>query len=300
MKRIIDMLESVRSEKASGRASLKYKYYKLLVNLFYPFGGIEKKDIIINNNVIVSLTSYGDRVKYVWKTIYSIINQTVKADKIILWLAEDEFKNGEKDLPKKLLKLKKEGLEIRFCEDIRSHKKYYYSVQEYKDKAIITIDDDMIYPETLVEELVRLSKDNPGCICCTYAQRITIDENNNWKAYKEWPDDIEPCIKPDLSLVPIGCGGVLYPAGCFEGTDLLNKELIRKYCYSVDDLWLKINSLRKEIPVVRIKKKFVIYFSIMASQKLRLSIENNHDGKNDEAIKQLKELYPEIVGILET
>ena len=53
--------------------------------------------------LIVSLTSFPARINTVHQVIESLLNQTKKADKIILWLAPEQFPNGEKDLPEKLL-----------------------------------------------------------------------------------------------------------------------------------------------------------------------------------------------------
>ena len=41
----------------------------------------------------------------------------------------------------------KRGLTIRFCEDLKAHKKYYYAFKEYPDDIVITVDDDVIYPQ---------------------------------------------------------------------------------------------------------------------------------------------------------
>ncbi len=44
-----------------------------------------------NLRIIVSLTTYGKRINTVHLTIKTLLNQTYTFDKIILWLAEDEF-----------------------------------------------------------------------------------------------------------------------------------------------------------------------------------------------------------------
>ena len=46
-----------------------------------------------------------------------------------MWLAKEQFENIE-DLPQELKEQQKRGLTIRFCDDLRSHKKYYYVLQE--------------------------------------------------------------------------------------------------------------------------------------------------------------------------
>ena len=62
--------------------------------------------------------------------IASILKQTMKPDKIILWLGREKF--PDKKLPKIFDKLKACGVELRFCpEDIEPHTKYFYAMQEY-------------------------------------------------------------------------------------------------------------------------------------------------------------------------
>ena len=53
--------------------------------------------------IIASLTTYGSRINSVDLTLKTILNQTKKADKIILWLAEDEFNFD--NIPKDLLEI---------------------------------------------------------------------------------------------------------------------------------------------------------------------------------------------------
>lgn len=53
--------------------------------------------------IIVSLTSYPARISTVHLTIDTLLSQTRKADKIILWLAPEQFPNKEDDLPAQLL-----------------------------------------------------------------------------------------------------------------------------------------------------------------------------------------------------
>ena len=86
------------------------------------------------HNVVVSLTSFPERINEVELSIKSLIHQTVRPEKIILWLAKKQFENVK--IPSNLRNLCQYGLEICFCEeDILAHKKYYYSME----KLVITI-----------------------------------------------------------------------------------------------------------------------------------------------------------------
>ena len=92
-------------------------YFLIIVSSFKIY-------IDINNYVIISLTSYPLRINYVHKTIKSLLEQTLKPKKIILWLAESEFPNKNKDLPKNLLLLKNNIVSIKYYkENIKSYKK---------------------------------------------------------------------------------------------------------------------------------------------------------------------------------
>ena len=61
---------------------------------------------------IVSLTSWKKRIDIVHNAIESIMNQTVKPDKIVLNLSLDEFPSGNDELPENLTSLIDNGLEI--------------------------------------------------------------------------------------------------------------------------------------------------------------------------------------------
>ena len=53
--------------------------------------------------VIVSMTSYPGRIETVHLALQSILNQTQKADKVILYLSAGQFLHKENDLPKELI-----------------------------------------------------------------------------------------------------------------------------------------------------------------------------------------------------
>ena len=76
-----------------------------------------------SEKVMISLTSFPARINEVKYTIYSLLNQTYKPNKIVLWLGEDKFINKESDLPKELLDFTQKGLSIKFVKDLRSYTK---------------------------------------------------------------------------------------------------------------------------------------------------------------------------------
>lgn len=275
-----------------------FKVLKVIVNFFYPvihkhtnFRGrtsvLEKKE-----EIVISLTTFPPRIDTVWQTINTLLNQTMRPDHIILWLAKSEFPSIE-NLPMTLKKLMDQGLEIRFCDNIKSHKKYYYAMQEYPNAVIITVDDDIYYPTDLVEKLYKKHLEFPNAICCNWAHRITFDKEKI-RPYGEWEKGINGFDEmPDTSLVQIGYEGVLYPANSLI-TEVFNKDSILNLCPTADDLWLKFMSALNETPVVRVRKEAIRFFGIMKSQTVALNHTNNFGNQNDTAIENITRKYPEI------
>src|SRR5690606_29967954 len=131
-----------------------YKYLKN--NLIKYYKKIPKATLGMDeqSSVIVSLTSFPARINLVHIAIKSLLNQSKRPKKIVLWLGDEFFPHGEKTLPKSLLELKQFGLEIEFCRDLGAHTKYFYAFQKYPNNLIVTVDDDIIYPRNLLKVLL--------------------------------------------------------------------------------------------------------------------------------------------------
>lgn len=111
---------------------------------------------------IVSLTSWKKRIDIVHNAIESIMNQTVKPDKIVLNLSLDEFPSGNDELPENLTSLIENGLEIGWVKkNSRSFKKLIPTLDKYRDAIVMTIDDDIVYPNDFIEKKIPLYHDKP-------------------------------------------------------------------------------------------------------------------------------------------
>lgn len=227
---------------------------RFFLNYLYVWHLSKKKEYSIlphienGEEVIVSLTTFPDRIDTVWITIATILTQSVLPNRIILWLAQEQFPNGEDSLPDGLLRFKQNGLEIMFCEDLKSHKKYYYSMQNNPNTSIITIDDDVFYPSDMVENLVRLHKTHPNSVICHSAQEIPdifFIPPSSWHSphFNRVNDQFAKCRI-------LGIGGVLYPPKCLY-KDVFNTKLRLQLCPWADDLWLTVMALLNDVNVIR-------------------------------------------------
>ena len=241
--------------------------------------------------IVVSLTSFPARINVVGYAIKCLFNQTVKPDRIILWLAEEQFENME--LPPLLQSLVLRGLEIRFCKDLRSHKKYFFALQEQKeDELVITYDDDLIYPENSIELLYKKHKQYPNCIVCNRAQECK-EENGALAAYSTWSVySSEGVASPSNKLFASTGGGTLYPFGAID-REAFNEEALKETAYTADDLWMRFMSAKKRTKVIKTRKAHKTFSTLEGSQEIGLQQENCLGGENDRAIERLSKRYPD-------
>lgn len=195
--------------------------------------------------LIVSLTSFPERMYEIHYTLYSLLTQSVKPDEVVLWLAKEQFPNGEKDIPQIVLDLQKNGLTIKWCEDLRSYKKLLPSLKEYPDDIIVIVDDDIYYPQNWLEKLYKEHLKTPGCVIGHRCHRIMLDKDGKPKPYKQWnKNSTLHCTKPSYRNFLTGCGGILYPPHCLY-QDVDNITDIRELAPYADDIWFWAMSLLK-------------------------------------------------------
>lgn len=248
--------------------------------------------------IILSMTTYPGRNNIVGWTIKSLLNQSVPVDRFILWLAKEQY--PEEYIPKEIQQYMQYGLEVRFCDDLRSHKKYYYSMLENPDAVVITVDDDVIYPEDTVEKLLRMHKKFPDTVICNQARWIAV-EGDRLAPYVKWramlPEKIE---HPSYRILPIGEGGILYPPGVLY-KDLFSKELLMSLAPSVDDLWLKFMAVKqgKRAMVSEPEQRGLCPVWVVGQNSSSLQSQNVHGGNNDIAIGKILRHYPELFVILQ-
>ena len=246
------------------------------------------------DEIIISLTSFSHRVNDLYLTIESLFQQSLKADRIILWLSLKDFPNKVFDLPEQLKKQMKRGLEVAFCEqDLGPYTKFYYTLKENPNSLIITVDDDILYPVDLVDQLYRAYKKEPHIIHCQRAHQMALSHATELMPYKQWKKDITESMA-DRTVFPTGVGGVLYFPGCFAD-EILDKDTFLKLAPNSDDVWLKAMSLKKGVLSKKIADSrpwFSRYLVIEGSQLFALKRKNKSPGQgNDPKLKAVFDHY---------
>lgn len=275
------------------------KYYngiiRYLVKYLIPLGyKVSKRSVVLGNinsktnqEVVISLTSYGERVYQLHWCLESLFRQSISPTRIVLWLADTEY--SESTIPSNLKPFIKLGLEVRFCEDLRSHKKYFGSINLWPDAIIVTVDDDVFYPEKMLENLLESYYSHPSCISCYRAHSIKVD-NDSVSPYLNW-GFASPGIKgPSHNLVAVGVGGVLYPPSSLS-SQVLDLDVFKEHCFYADDLWLKIMGYMRDSKVVKVSPYSKTLFSVQQSSEETLSQQNVLLGRNDIQLRALMNYY---------
>jgi hypothetical protein len=185
--------------------------------------------------LIVSLTSYPPRYATLPMTLKSVLDQGVRPDRTILWIAHQDWDALTPDI----LRLRDFGLSIEPCDDVRSYNKIVPTLERYPDAFIITVDDDLYYAPDMVHRLSKGYLSGPPAICAQRAHRIERRGDGGMASYATWGGYIaSPGGSPSTDAIfPTGVGGVLYPPGSLapETTD---RALFTQLCPKADDVWL--------------------------------------------------------------
>lgn len=266
-------------------------YLNISLPIFYKCSRIQKKkkrSEYTDKKVIVSMTTFPARMKTLSIVLESLFRQTVFPDEIILWLADEQFSDHEQ-VEKKLDVYIKLGLKIRYCDDLRSHKKYFYTLKENPKAIIITVDDDIIYPEDMIEKLLETHTEYPNKIVCNRAHLMKKNEQG-LLPYNQWNNRARGIVGPDLYLCPTGSGGCLYPPESLS-EHVFDVEVLKKLCFYADDLWLKCMGYMKGTEVVITGKDNPEMFDIIGTNKSGLAQINVEQRLNDEQLEAITLYY---------
>lgn len=256
-----------------------------LKNAFSRQKGVSSGD----SGFIISLTSFPARIRTVYIVVELLFHQKVKADRIVLWLSNEQFQ-GMQDVPNTLKRQMKRGLEIRFVDDdIKGHKKYYYALKEFPDCNVILVDDDIIYPSFLTETLLEKNREFPTCIICNRGHEIAF-ENGRIGPYDSWVKEAEYLQKPTHRLCPTQCGGTYFPARCLD-REVLNLQALKECAFFSDDLWLKTMAYRKGTKVAYSEGFPQWLYVVRGSQSESLAKVNVGENQNDIAVQNIIKKY---------
>jgi hypothetical protein len=249
----------------------------------------------IQEQVIISLTSFPEAIPFAVQAIKSVLNGSVLPDKVVLYLTASQFPEGK--LPSALTELTQNNLfEVRFyAENIRSYTKLIPALKDFPDHIIVTIDDDILYNKNMLRGLLRLHKKYPEAIL---GHRVRHYKPNapyrSWKRYKEHRYLLKS-LRPRFSNIQTGVGGVLYPPDSLD-QNMLDSRIFMEMAPTVDDIWFWAAAVAKGTKIAPVPFGDYKLNDLRKPKEISLFNVNGNVAKdvNRIVLEKILEEYPEI------
>lgn len=253
-----------------------------------------------NPRLIVSLTSFPDRMYDVHLALYSLLTQTCKPDQVVLWLAKEQFPCGEEDIPERVLAMKKHGLTLAWCEDLKSYKKLIPALQSFPNDIVVTADDDIFYPPFWLERLYASYLEHSDAIAVHRALLIKSNARG-FLPYRQWKFCASGTVGEPAKFFATTGGGVLFPPTLHLHEDVLRVDLFMDLAPRADDIWVwaMAGLARRKIRVVDgcIADITSVNLDREVSDDLDSTLWKRNRTENDITIRRILEHYPELAAL---
>ena len=178
------------------------------------------------------MTSYPLRIGGAWLSLESLFRQEYRDFVLVLVLGEREF--PDRKLPLMIRLQIRQGLRILWvAEDNRSFDHLWPAYTAYPEASVISVDDDKIFPPSLIGTLVAASVENPEKIVGSRGWKMrrvdgSLSFGSGWVRADNSTDSRELFMPPG--------NGSLYPPGSLPALagDI---RLMRRICPRADDVW---------------------------------------------------------------
>ena len=175
------------------------------------------------------MTSWSKRIGNIPTVLNSIFAQTKKPDVVVINLAEPEFPDHK--LPEEVKAYIEDNPKIRICWHEKNTvvwKKFLPIMEQYPDALFLTIDDDILYPKTMITDFMRAHKKNPdapisgnkfhyqGLKChCGCASLVQAKHFEGWQTY--WKHKFRAaCMSSDIFYTRLAAANGYF----YEETDV--------------------------------------------------------------------------------
>ncbi|SFU32410.1 hypothetical protein [Halomonas korlensis] len=198
------------------------------------------------SRVIISCTTTAQRLGMLFYAIESIKKQKVLPSRIQVNISKEPYLRdaGIQEVPDWL---NHELVDVKWVDNTGPFRKLLPTINGSTDNdQIVTIDDDILYHPEWLGSLLKSASEHSGCIVCARGRYMKQSLLGGWQNYSHW------CLSTSASLVmkmlPTGAGGVVYRRPLLD-LDFLNDPKFLEISPTTDDLWFRMASLRKSVPV---------------------------------------------------
>lgn len=242
---------------------------------------------LCNEEVIVSLSTFGERIHSVALTLETLLEQTVKPNRIILNLGRQYEGRGK--IPGSLKLLERRGVELRFTPDMGPYTKLVPVLKEFPNSTIITCNDDVYYNLDFVSNMVNEHLQHPDEILASRCRIMELKGTHAFTNFLSWnyaPND----GGANLRFMPESYMGVLYPPGSLDD-QVFDEKTFMSLCPSADDFWFKAMSMLKGVTVRKVYHEEDYSNNLSTSRKLALHDLNSASGGYDRQLKAVMDHF---------
>lgn len=238
-----------------------------------------------HHGIVVSLTSIPERLDRLHLSLESLLSQSLKPARVVLWLAEGV------EVPRAVVRLTRFGVTVQRGDDLGPHTKLLHSLAAYPSSILVTADDDVVYPHRWLKGLYRSYQEHPRSVHCYRARKICHDEAGDLLPLAAWDYlTSADASGPGMLIFPTGVGGVLYPPGSIH-PEVFNRERFRVLCPTNDDIWFKAMSVLRGWPARKAEGRFNSWrFQSLGSSK-RKELWAVNRAMNDRQVRDTFEAY---------
>lgn len=244
----------------------------------------------MNPHVFISLTTIDSRVDKVNLTVESLLAQDYANLSVVLHLSREPYllDKGVPHAPPALEALRREDprFSIRWVPNMGPYRKLLPLLASLGSRGafIATADDDTLYPEDWLTQLMRFHS-RYRCVIANRAHRIAI-RGGKLTPYRDWMNS-SIVRNPDLLMLPTGKDGILYHTAYFP-PGVLDYQAAKQVAPTADDVWFRWHTAMANIPVYCVSTNYR-RDTLQSTDNRPISLFHNfnRDGGNDDIISSI-------------
>lgn len=225
--------------------------------------------------IIVSIYASEAQSKMLPITLYSLLNQTIKPDRLILWLDDSQIDLNV--LPYEITQFIKNGLEICLVNGLGSYTAIMSSLKRYDDSINVFAENGYYYDRDWLKKLyvsyISYSKD----VQVHKAHLIKMKNRKENFLEVDWGNIVEKESAEFTNYIDKS-GGILLPPKIFS-SEVLREDVFFKYLPNNIELWIWVMSLvhNRRIRVVKNHMKFILPVNFKFNSVRKNEIKNKND-----------------------
>jgi Glycosyl transferase family 2 len=192
--------------------------------------------------ISINLTTTKSRLYLCSQTVWSLANQSVPVDQIVVWVSREAYLSDEgiTEEPSWAEKIRQTGtpLVFKWVKNTGPYRKLFPALRAANDDDIlIYADDDAIYSELWTESLLSdFERYDRKCVVAARVRETVKKKNDILDTYRKFPLISLPIVVQDNYIIT-GLGGVVLKKSHIDPVFLDNEDYLT-VCPRADDIWI--------------------------------------------------------------